>query len=179
MPDYRRSRVPGGTYFFTVNLADRRSGLLVREIETLRAAVRVVRLARPFYIDAWVILPDHMHCIWTLPEDDTDYSGRWRAIKTRFSKALPNAGWKRTEILARDGRGIWQKRFWEHTIRDDRDYRAHMDYVHFNPVKHGLVAHPAAWPFSTFQKCVGLGLYEASWGRQDDPAMASGMGERR
>jgi putative transposase len=179
MPDYRRNRVPGGTYFFTVNLANRRSDLLVREIETLRAAIRAVRLAAPFHIDAWVTLPDHMHCIWTLPRDDTDYSGRWRAIKKRFSKALPNVELIRPEDLALAGRGIWQKRFWEHTIRDERDYRAHMDYVHFNPVKHGLVAHPAGWPYSTFHKCVALGVYDPAWGSPDYKTTLSGMGERR
>jgi len=152
MPKYRRNRVPGGTYFFTVNLANRRSDLLVREIETLRAAIRLVHLAMPLNIDAWVILPDHMHCIWTLPEDDADFSRRWWDIKVRFSKALPNVTLVRPEGLARVGRGIWQKCFWAHTIRDERDYRAHMDYVHFNPVKHGFVAHPADWPYSTFQK---------------------------
>jgi putative transposase len=179
MPDYRRNRVPGGTYFFTVNLENRRSDLLVREIETLRASIRAVRLTTPFHTDAWVVLPDHMHCIWTLPEDDTDYSGRWRAIKKRFSKALPNVELKRPEFSAREGRGIWQKRFWEHTIRDERDYSAHMDYVHFNPVKHGLVAHPAAWPYSTFQKCAALGLYDAAWASPDHTTNRSGMGERR
>jgi len=178
MPDYRRNRVPGGTYFFTVNLANRRSDLLVREVETLRAAIRAVRLAAPFHIDAWVILPDHMHCIWTLPEEDTDYSGRWRAIKKRFSKALPNVELRRPEVLAREGRGVWQKRFWEHTIRDDRDYCAHMDYVHFNPVKHGLVAHPAEWPYSTFLKCVALGFYDSAWTSPDQTHSPSAMGER-
>jgi putative transposase len=127
MPDYRRNRVPGGSYFFTVNAANRKSDLLVREIEILRASVRALRFTRPFHIDAWVVLPEHMHCIWTLPEGDADYSGRWRAIKTRFSKALPEVGSRRPEALARDGREIWQKRFWEHTIRDERDYAAHMD----------------------------------------------------
>jgi putative transposase len=179
MPDYRRNRVPGATYFFTVNLANRRSDLLVREIDSLRAAIRTVRLARPFHIDAWVILPDHLHCIWTLPEGDAEYSLRWRAIKTRFFKALPNAEPRRPEILDRDGRNFWQKRFWEHTIRDDRDYRAHMDYVHFNPVKHGLVAHPDAWPYSTFQKCVALGLYDSSWASYDHADLPADMGERR
>jgi len=169
MPEYRRNRVPGGTYFFTVNLANRRSDLLVREIETLRAAIRAVRLTRPFHIDAWVILPDHMHCIWTLPEDDTDFSGRWRAIKMWFTKALLN----------RDGNSIWQKRFWEHTIRDDRDYRAHMDYVHFNPVKHGLATHPADWPYSTFRKCLALGLYDPAWSSPDQNNIPSATGERR
>ncbi len=142
MPNYRRNRVSGGTYFFTVNLANRSSDLLVRQIETFRSAVRTVRSQRTFHIDAWVVLPDHMHCIWTLPENDADYSGRWRAIKTWFSKSLPNEG----------GGSVWQKRFWEHTIRDEHDYRTYMDYVYFNPVKHGLVAHPVDWPFSTFQK---------------------------
>jgi putative transposase len=150
----------------------------VREIETLRAAIRAVRLAAPFHIDAWVILPDHMHCISTLPEDDTDYSDRWRAIKKRFSKALPNVELRRPEVLAREGRGIWQKRFWEHTIRDDRDYCAHMDYLHFNPVKHGLVAHPVDWPFSTFQKCVALGLYDPALASSDQTHAPSTMGER-
>jgi putative transposase len=113
MPEYRRNRVPGGTYFFTVNLANRRSDLLVREIETFRAAIRAVRLATPFHIDAWVILPDHMHCIWTLPEDDAGFSRRWWDIKVRFSKALPNVKSMRPEGLARVGRGIWQMRFWD------------------------------------------------------------------
>jgi putative transposase len=178
MPDYRRNRVAGGTFFFTVNLANRRSDLLVREIETLRTCIRIVRATAPFHIDAWVILPDHMHCIWTLPEDDTDYSHRWWDIKTRFSKALPDAGLKRPDAPPRDGRGIWQKRFWEHTIRDDRDYRAHMDYVHFNPVKHGLATHPAAWPYSTFQNCVALGLYDPTWASPANTIMPSSMGER-
>lgn len=178
MPDYRRNRVPAGTFFFTVNLANRRSDLLVREVETLRAAVRAVRLATPFHTDSWVILPDHMHCIWTLPEEDTDYSGRWQAINKRFSKALPNVESMRPEALARDGRRIWRKRISELTVRDDRDYRAPMDYVHFNPVKHGLAAHPADWPHSTFQKCVALGLYEPAWASPDQTHSPFTMGER-
>jgi putative transposase len=178
MPDDRRNRVPGGTYFFTVNLANRRSDLLFREIGTLRAAIHAVRLLTPFHTDAWVVLPDHMHCIWTLPEDDTDYSGRWRAIKKRFSKALPNVELIRPEVLAREGRGIWQKRFWEHTIRDERDYSAHMDYVNFNPVKHRFVAHPADWAYSTFHKCVALGLHDAAWASPNHKTNPSGMGAR-
>jgi putative transposase len=178
MPDYRRNRVPGGTFFFTVNLANRRSDLLVREIDALRSATRRVKMERPFHIDAWVILPEHMHCIWTLPEGDTDYSGRWRAIKTWFSKALPNVELTTPEALARDGRKVWQKRFWEHTIRDERDYGAHMDYVHFNPVKHGLVPNAAAWPYSTFRKCVALGLYDSAWAAASDGDVLTGMGER-
>ncbi len=150
----------------------------MREIETLRSAIRAVRLTMPFHIDAWVILPDHMHCLWTLQEEDSDYSGRWRAIKKRFSKALLNVELRRPDAVQRDGRGIWQKRFWEHTIRDDKDYNAHMDYAHFNPVKHGLVAHPVAWPYSTFHKCVALGLYDSAWASSGDVLSASGTGER-
>ena len=178
MPHYLRNRVPGGCYFFTVNLRDRRSSLLVERIDLLRECVRRARLAAPFHVDAWVVLPDHMHCIWTLPEGDADFSGRWWDIKVRFSKALPNVESMRPEGQARNGRGIWQKRFWEHTIRDDRDYRAHMDYVHFNPVKHGFVAHPADWPYSTFQKCVTLGFYDAAWAPAAKENISSGMGER-
>jgi putative transposase len=179
MPDYRRNRVAGGTYFFTVNLANRRSDLLVREIETRRAAIRAVRVATPFHIDAWVILPDHMHCIWTLPEHDADSSGRWWDLKVRFSKALPNVESMRPEMAARYGRGIWRKRFWEHTIREECDYRVHMDYVHFNPVKHRLAAHPAVWPYSTFRKCVALGLYDPAWASPDKAIIPSGMGGQR
>jgi len=178
MPNYRRNYVPSGTFFFTVNLADRGSDLLIREVETLRTAIRKTLRTKPFHIDAWVILPEHMHCIWTLPEHDTDYSGRWRAIKMRFTKALLNAELKPPEAVAGDGREIWQKRFWEHTIRDDKDYRAHMDYVHFNPVHHCLTDHPARWAHSTFQKCVERGFYDPSWAAPAEPDRLSGMGER-
>jgi putative transposase len=162
MPEYRRNYLAGGCFFFTVNLADRTSDLLLREINTLRLAIRATMQGQPFTIDAWVILPEHMHCLWTLPEGDSDYSRRWRAIKKDFSKALPGIA------NARGERDIWQKRFWEHTIRNERDYRAHMDYIHFNPVKHGHVQHPAGWPYSSFRKCVERGLYDASWGEPDD-----------
>ena len=155
MPDYRRNRIPGATYFFTVNLCDRSSDLLVAEIETLRASVRQVRDRSPFHLDAWVVLPDHMHCLWTLPQNDSDFPERWRCIKAGFSRAL--RGRRKGE------RSIWQRGYWEHTIRDDRDYTAHMDYIHFNPVKHGFVADPADWPFSTFRRCVAAGLYPAQW----------------
>ncbi|MCW5698541.1 MAG: transposase [Rhodospirillales bacterium] len=170
MPDYRRYRVPGGCYFFTVVLL-RRCGnrLLTERIDLLRHAVRHVRAARPFTIDAWVVLPDHLHAIWTLPEGDDDFPTRWRLIKTLFVRGLPPTE-KLTPVRKRKGeRGIWQRRFWEHVIRDDADFAAHMDYVHFNPVKHGLVATPAEWPHSTFRACVERGLYPLSWigGNQD------------
>jgi putative transposase len=170
MPDYRRYRVSGGTYFFTVNLHDRASDTLVVEIGTLRSAVAHVRAETPFNIDAWVVLPDHMHCLWTLPKGDSDYPSRWKAIKKRFSWALPAAEPRSPVHQARAERGIWQRRYWEHTIRDERDYGAHFDYIHFNPVKHGLVETPGQWRFSTFHRALKQGQYPANWqGRGDQP----------
>lgn len=154
MPDYRRNRVPGGTYFFTITLRDRRSNLLIMNIEALRTSVRKVRTRAPFHIDAWVVLPDHMHCLWTLPEGDADFPGRWQAIKKGLSKAIPTGEPRSSVMISRGERGIWQRRYWEHTIRDERDYAAHMDYVHFNPVKHGLAQHVVDWPFSSFHRYV-------------------------
>src|SRR5690242_18390177 len=139
MVRYRRNLVAGGTYFFTVTLADRRSSLLVDHVSALRAAVRITRGARPFAIDAIVVLPDHLHIVMTLPADDADFSNRLRLIKRRFTDALARAG----VTIPRHPNGehaLWQRRFWEHTIRDERDFARHVDYIHFNPVKHGLVA---------------------------------------
>ena len=146
MPQYRRNRIPGGTYFFTVALADRRTGLLVREIAALRAAVTRTRQLHPFQIDAWVVLPEHMHAVWTLPEQDTDFSLRWTLIKRTFSAAIPHAEDRSPSRAAKGERGLWQRRFWEHTVRDAEDFARHVDYVHFNPVKHGLAATAADWP---------------------------------
>jgi putative transposase len=175
MPEYRRHRVPGGTYFFTVALADRRSDLLVREISALRAAVVRTRLLYPFQIDAWVVLPEHMHAVWTLPKGDSGYSLRWMLIKRWFSAAIP-AGENRSESrVAKGERGIWQRRFWEHTVRDSDEFARHIDYVHFNPVKHGLVAQVIDWPHSSFSRAVARGQYPADWGRADGGA--GGFGE--
>ncbi|MCW5699448.1 MAG: transposase [Rhodospirillales bacterium] len=178
MPDYRRYRVRGGGYFFTVALLQRRGNrLLMERIDLLREAVRHVRNARPFMIDAWVVLPEHLHAVWTLPEGDDDFSTRWRLIKTYFVRGLPPTE-KRSRVRQRKGeRGIWQRRFWEHTIRDDADFAAHMDYVHFNPVKHGLVATPAQWPHSTFRACVERGLYPPSWIGGDQNLVVGEPGE--
>jgi putative transposase len=164
MPNYRRLWHPGGTYFFTVTLLHRGGNdLLVRHVDKLRAAVRKVRLAHPFAIDAWVVLPDHLHCILTLPPDDQDFALRIRLIKAAFSMALP-AKEQRTEVQMRRGeRGIWQRRFWEHLIRDEADFAAHMDYVHINPVKHGLVPRAADWLHSTFHSLVTQGVYPNNW----------------
>ena len=164
MPDFHRYRVPGGCYFFTVNLLERRGNTLLNDrIELLREAVRRVRRSRPFTIDAWVVLPDHLHAIWTLPPGDDDFSTHWRLIKTCFVRGLPKTEWLSGVRRADGERGIWQRRFWEHAIRDDEDYAAHMDYVHFNPVKHGLVTSLAEWPYSTFKSCVARGLYPHDW----------------
>jgi putative transposase len=174
MSDYRRNRVPGGTFFFTVNLLERKSNLLLNHVENLREAVRVVRDKRPFHIDAWVVLPDHMHAIWTLPAGDSDYSGRWRAIKKAFAKTLPKIERLSAVRVNKGERGIWQRRFWEHTIRDERDYATHADYVHINPVKHGLVARARDWPHSTFHRFVARGIYPLDWADEGDATLAAG-----
>jgi putative transposase len=164
MPDYRRYRVPGGTYFFTINLLDRHSDLLVRHIEALRESVRRTRIERPFHIDAWVVLPEHVHCVITLPPGDDDFSNRIKAIKIRFVRALEPDEWRSPVRVAKGERGIWQRRFWEHAIRDDDDYARHLDYVHFYPVKHGHATSVAQWPYSTFHHCVRTGIYPMDWG---------------
>lgn len=166
MPNYRRFRVPGGTYFFTVNLLNRRSDLLVSNIDALRAAVREMRADRPFDIDAWVVLPEHIHCVITLPPEDFDFSNRFKSMKMRFSGAIP-AMESRSPVRAKRGeRGIWQRRFWEHVIRDNNDYARHLDYVHYNPVKHGYVKRVRDWPYSTFHRWVAAGLYPLNWGKE-------------
>jgi putative transposase len=174
MPDYRRHRVPGGSYFFTVNLRDRHSHLLVNEIDSLRSAVRAARARHPFHIDAWVVLPNHMHCLWTLPPGDVDFPLRWRTIKAAFSRGVPPADDRRASLIRKRETGIWQRRYWEHAIRDDRDFGAYMDYIHFNPVKHGLSAHPADWPFSSFRRCVALGMYPADWANSSSELASAG-----
>ena len=153
MPDYRRLRIPGGTYFFTVNLLERwPNDLLVRHIDVLRDAVRQTRRRYPVHVDAWVVLPDHLHTVWTLPEGDADFENRWRTIKQRFSRAL-DVTERRSQVRLRRGeRGIWQRRFWEHAIRDERDFAAHVNYCWVNPVKHGYVAHPVDWPYSNWHR---------------------------
>jgi putative transposase len=134
-----------------VALADRGSDLLIREVDALRDAVRRTRVERPFGIDAWVVLPDHLHCVWRLPDDDADFSTRWKVIKARFSRAMP-ACKRRPSHEARREHGIWQRRYWEHHIRDDRDWDAHVRYCWDNPVKHGFVSDPSQWPFSSWHR---------------------------
>ncbi len=163
MVQYRRNYVEGGTYFFTVVLRDRRSTVLVDYIGPLRDAFRYVRHQRPFTIDAVVVMPDHIHTIWTLPLNDTDYAGRWRAIKSRFTRRLVRLG----VPLMRNAKGeydLWQRRYWEHTIRDNNDMARHVDYIHYNPVKHGHVASVSDWPYSSFHRFVDADLYPIDWG---------------
>jgi putative transposase len=164
MPNYRRAFIPGGTYFFTVNLPERRSNdLLIRKIDLLRETVRRLRERYPFQIDAWVVLPDHLHCVWTLPSGDSNFSLRWRLIKSGFSQALPRTEHRSNVRIAAGERGIWQRHYWEHCIRDDADYQQHVDYVHVNPLKHGHVKKVADWPYSTFHRFVEKGIYPIDW----------------
>jgi len=159
MPDYRRPKVAGATVFFTVTLAERGSDLLVREIGLVREAVRATRVERPFGIDAWVVLPDHLHCVWTLPAGDVDFSTRWSVIKARFSRSV-REGVRRPSHVARRERAVWQRRFWEHHIRDEDDFAAHVRYCWTNPVKHGFVERPEDWPYSSVHRDIRAGRYE-------------------
>ncbi|MEL7259359.1 MAG: transposase [Pseudomonadota bacterium] len=181
MSFYRRPRISGATVFFTVALGQRGGWLLVDEVTRLRAAVRQTKTERPFHIDAWVVLPDHVHAVWTLPAGDADFSTRWGAIKARFSMSLRRAGFTPPTRLPTVTRGryagvnpglrhdkgevaIWQRRFYEHHIRNEADYWAHVRYCWMNPVKHGFVAQPEEWPYSSvhrdtrFQKNMDLML---------------------
>jgi putative transposase len=149
-------------------LLDRKCGLLIEQISVLRQVVGRVRVLMPCYIDAWVVLPEYMHCLWTLPEGDGNFPKRWQAIKTAFSRSIPPGEALATSRRVRGERGIWQRRYWEHTVRDERDYASHMDYIHFNPVKHGIAASAAEWEFLSFRRCVKQGLYSADWTSADD-----------
>ena len=173
---YRRNFVPGGTFFFTATLRDRRSLALVEHIDALRDSIRQARSERPFHIDAIVVLPDHLHTIWTLPDGDSNYPARWRRIKSAFTHRLVSSG----VALKCDRRGeydLWQRRFWEHTVRDDADFQRCIDYIHFNPVKHGLVARVSDWEHSSFRRFVRAGLLSMDWGGHAGP-LTGGFGER-
>ena len=180
MADYLRAWIPGGTYFFTHALQDRRARLLTDDVALLREAVARSKRERPFRIDAMVVLPDHLHAVWTLPAGDWDYSTRWAAIKAQFTMAVRGGQGCRPvdqDTLARERRaglkpglraakrecGVWQRRFWEHVIRDERDLRAHIRYCWSNPVKHGLVARPADWPHSSIHRDIRLGRVDPGW----------------
>src|SRR6185312_1549706 len=179
MTDYRRNFIAGGAFFLTVNLAERRLALLTTHIDELRAAFRDTRASHPFTIEAIVVLPDHLHAIWTLPEGDSDFATRWRLIKSGFSRDLPKDERISDSRRSKGERGIWQRRYWEHSLRDERDTARHMDYIHFNPVKHGYVTRVRDWPHSSFHRLVRLGVYPADWaGDAGAEDKAGGFGER-
>jgi putative transposase len=163
MVRYRRNLVPGGAFFFTVTLADRNCSLLVDHIAALGAAFRTAQAARPFAVDAIVVLPEHLHTVITLPPDDADFPTRWRQIKSLFTREVAAAG----AAVSRNARGeyaIWQRRYWEHTIRDETDFEQCVDYIHFNPVKHGLATRVRDWPHSSFHRYVRQGVLAEDWG---------------
>lgn len=164
---YRRAFIPGGCYFFTLVTKNRRKLFIDNAtVDVLRNAFRKVMVNRPFEINAMVVLPDHLHCIWTLPEDDADFSTRWRLIKTWFTKHCdPDLRRVPEPIQARRGeQSIWQHRYWEHLLKDEADYRHHVDYIHYNPVKHGLALNPMDWPYSSFRRYVKAGILPKNWG---------------
>jgi putative transposase len=163
MSQYRRAKIEGSVFFFTVVLAERPSGLLVDEIDRLRRIYRTIQPRRPFETIAVCILPDHIHAVWALPEGDADFSTRWSLIKSGFSRGLDPSSRSASKVAKRE-KGIWQRRYWEHAIRDDADLQRHVDYIHFNPVKHGQVTRVADWPHSSFHRYVERGLLAADWG---------------
>lgn len=165
MTEYRRVRAPGATWFFTVGLAERQGNRpLTEKIDALRRAFRTVQDRHPFRMEAVVIMPDHLHCVWSLPVGDSDYSTRWGLIKAGFSRTLVYGERRSMSRTKRGERGIWQRRFWEHCIRDEEDYARHVDYIHWNPVKHGYVQRVADWPHSSFHRFVEKGVYPLDWG---------------
>jgi putative transposase len=177
MTNYRRSRIAGASYFFTVNLADRSQSLLVEHIASLRSAFEYTRERHPFIVDAIVVLPEHIHAIWTLPDGDGDFALRWRLIKTVFSRSLPHSEHCSNSRKNKGERGIWQRRYWEHLIRDEADFARHVDYIHINPVKHGLVSCVADWPHSSFHRYVQAGILPMNWACDSGGEMD--CGERR
>lgn len=169
MPDYRRWYVPGGTYFFTLTTAGRAPWLCDPvALACLRTAIQRCQERRPFDLSAMVVLPEHLHAIWALPAGDTAYSERWAAIKAVFSRDWLNQGGHEQpgsdSKVAHRHRGVWQRRFWEHTIRDESDLARHFDYIHYNPVKHGLAKCPHHWPHSTLHRWASRGWYSPDWG---------------
>jgi putative transposase len=168
MPQYLRAFVPGGTFFFTVTLLERRCKLLIENIDVLRQVFISARRRRPFTIEGIVILPDHLHCIWTLPSGEADFSTRWHDIKPRFAAQIPQDERLSERRQKKGERGICQRRFWEHVIRDEQDYERHMDYIHYNPVKHGYVKRAADRPYSAFHRHVRHGIYNHDWAGDDD-----------
>ena len=183
MPNYRRNYQPGGTYFFTV-VTHKRRRIFIDDATTelFRHAIRAVRHLRPFTIDAAVILPDHIHMVWTLPDRDAAFDKRWSAIKSRFTRDfLASHDFDTTYatvVTSKRNRSIWQPRYMEHTIRDEQDFNQHIDYIHFNPVKHGLAARPVDWPWSSLHRYIRAGVLCRDWGCGERLPQLSGVNER-
>ncbi|MBE9116542.1 transposase [Lusitaniella coriacea LEGE 07157] len=181
MPNYRRITITGGTYFFTQVTYQRYPwlcGALARS--TLRASIEKVREKYPFAIDAFVLLPDHFHCIFTLPEEDSDYATRLRLIKTFVTKTCKDKLKLKTKTTQsrkkRKESNLWQRRYWEHVIRDEEDFARHCDYIYYNPVKHGLCKTPQHWRFSSIHRFIAQGIYPESWGRDRVPDIPMNVG---
>ena len=164
MSRYRRLKIEGGAFFFTLALADRSGNLLIREIERLWRAFASAQQRSPFQTIAICVLPDHLHALWQLPESDANYALRWSLIKSGFSRGLPAVTARSASKIAKREKGIWQRRYWEHAIRGDADLERHVDYIHYNPVKHGLVTRVVDWPHSSFHRYVAEGLLPEDWG---------------
>lgn len=164
MSQYRRAKIEGGVFFFTVTRADRSSDLLVRHIDRLRQIYSSIQQRFPFETIAICVLPDHLHALWSMPADDADFPLRWGLIKSGFSRGLPSDARRTQSKIAKREKGIWQRRYWEHAVRDDDDLERHVDYIHFNPVKHGYVSRVYDWPHSSFRRYVARGLLPMDWG---------------
>ena len=175
---YRRSDVAGGTFFFTINLANRSSQLLTDRVDLLRHSIRKVRQAHPFDIVAMVILPDHLHAIWKMPDGDNDYPLRWSLIKAGFSRVLEKTEHISKARMRKRERGIWQRRYWEHQLRSDTDMARHVNYIHINPVKHGYVNAPVEWPYTSLHQYIRRGLLPSDWAVSMNLNF-SGCGERK
>lgn len=175
---YRRAKTKGGTYFFTVNLAQRNQTYLIDHVDILRGVVKKVNNNHPFFIDAFVVLPDHLHAMWTLLPSDADFATRWGLIKAGFSRRIPSGERRSMSRIKKGERGIWQRRYWEHLIRGDGDYKRHMDYIHYNPVKHGHVNRPADWPNSSIHRYIKSGIMPYDWGGGASTNEECGFGER-
>ncbi|MFA5960273.1 MAG: transposase [Tatlockia sp.] len=177
MVHYRRSVVEGGVFFFTLTLQNRNASLLVDYIHLLTEAVQTVKKEHPFHIKAYVILPEHLHMVWALPQNDSHYSLRWKKIKTLFSKSLARSGVPLSKTRHNEYT-LWQRRFWEHTIKDEQDFENHVHYIHYNPIKHGLVKDLNDWPYSSFHHYVKSGRIDKNWGKvRVDCTNSFGFGE--
>jgi REP-associated tyrosine transposase len=177
MSRYRRAQIEGGIFFFTIALADRSSDLLVRHVDRLRQVYASVQRDRPFTTIAICVLPEHLHAVWQLPDGDADFPQRWSLIKAGFSRGLAIGALRSSSQVAKRERGLWQRRYWEHAIRNDNDLQRHVDYIHYNPVKHGLVRRASEWPHSSFKSYVARGDLPEDWGGEVDD-LSGAYGER-